>query len=160
MVAWVRSMLALSPEERDDYLRGGYRNQCGYAQGTCNEGLKSFCGKPRAPASMGELFYPRISKGQEFSAPFLDFLLPWLSAGLDVVDAMRPERRTIERHMDLMGQLAFPYGLELSTALNAEGKEVPSLMPTNKEHVKASKCFARISTLCHMGENVAKEVHA
>ena len=58
-VAWVRAMLSLSPSSWDDHLRGGARNQVGYAQGVTQANAQVFAGSCRAPTSLGELFYPR-----------------------------------------------------------------------------------------------------
>ena len=58
-VAWVRAMLSLSPSSWDDLLRGGARNQVGYAQGVTQANAEVFAGSCRAPASLGQLFYPR-----------------------------------------------------------------------------------------------------
>ena len=55
---------------------------------------------------------------------------------------MRTERNTLERHLRNMGQLAFPFELEVR-----DGSSGPELWPIRSEHYPASKVFARISTL-------------
>ena len=50
---------------------------------------------------------PGVAEGQAGSGRFLGFLLPFLSLGLRVLDAMRTERNTLQRHLRNMGQLAF-----------------------------------------------------
>ena len=85
---------------------------------------------------------PGVAEGQAGSGRFLGFLLPFLSLGLRVLDAMRTERNTLERHLRNMGQLAFPFELEVR-----DGSSGPELWPIRSEHYPASKVFARISTL-------------
>ena len=56
---WVKAMARMPRGERDDWLRGGARNQTGFAQGVCDEGLPQFDGLPRAPKEFGGLMWPR-----------------------------------------------------------------------------------------------------
>ena len=72
---------------------------------------------------------PGVAEGQAGSGRFLGFLLPFLSLGLRVLDAMRTERNTLQRHLRNMGQLAFPFELEM-----CDGPSGPELWPIKSEH--------------------------
>ena len=80
-------------------------------------------------------------------------LLVYISKGLLIGDAVAPERDTLKRHAENMGQLAFLFGVELKWL---DG--IPHLVAINPEHEIAAKAIARVSTLCRMGEEVAKKV--
>ena len=59
-VEWMNAMVELNKGERNDWLRGGARNQVGFAQGV-GDAAESFCGNARAPAQLGLMYYPRGS---------------------------------------------------------------------------------------------------
>ena len=99
--------------------------------------------------------YPRVTATQTSAgAAFMDWELEFTSLGLELVDAIAPERETLARHKANMGRLSFPFGVRI--AYDSEG--LPFLQPLEARLEPALKSFARISSLCKMGSAVAEKV--
>ena len=60
-----------------------------------------------------KISFTGITSGQYVSGQFIKLILPWLSLGARVLDAMEPKRETVARHVDNMGLLAFPFEVEV-----------------------------------------------
>ena len=80
--------------------------------------------------------------------------MPWISHGYRIVDAVDPSRETLARHLANAGQMAFPFAC--ACVEGADGHW--DLQPKDPSHWPAGKAMARMSTLCSVGEDVARRL--